>query len=84
MTDSELDRLADLVVLKLQGKGIIQDRVYSQRQAAELLGFESDHGPKTLKQIPESMLPRVPITPRRVGYLGRDLLAYVEGQRRAS
>lgn len=58
---------------------IVPSRLYTQPQAAALLGF--GHRPKTLSEIPEADLPRCKVGPARgsVRYLGADLLAYAKG-----
>lgn len=84
MTDG--DRIIELTAEKLAWsmRGIAPDRVYPPDEAAELIGFRSTRRTKTMRDIPRALLPRIPLTPggRIVGYLGRDLLDYIQGQRR--
>lgn len=84
MTDGE--RVLELAAEKLARsmQGIQPDRVYPPDEAAELIGFRSTRRTRTIKDIPRALLPRIPLTPggRIVGYLGRDLLDYIQGQRR--
>lgn len=72
--------------LALLMRGIVPDRVYSPDDAAELIGLTSSRRAKTIREIPAELLPFVRVTPLggRVGYLGRDLLRYVEQQRHTS
>ncbi len=64
-------------------QGIVPTRVYPPEEAADLIGIRSERRAKTIREIPPALLPFVRITPAggRIGYLGRDLLAYVESQR---
>lgn len=64
-------------------RGIVPERVYPPDEAAELIGFRSVRRGKTLREIPAELLPPVPLTPGNGlwGYLGRDLIAYIEAQR---
>lgn len=63
--------------------GIVPERVYPDDEAAELIGYRSARGPQNLREVEPELLPRTPISPngRVVGFLGRDLLAYIELQR---
>lgn len=73
------------VVEALRGMlaGIVPDRVYPPDEAAELLGFRGGRAGKSIREIPSALLPLIPITPggRIVGYLGRDLLRYIDERR---
>ena len=63
--------------------GIVPDRIYPPDEAAELIGLRAERREKTIKEIPPELLPLIPITPmgKVKGYLGRDLIAYIEAQR---
>lgn len=78
---SELDRVTEAVRGMLAG--IVPDRVYPPEEAAELLGFRGPRAGKSIREIHDALLPLIPITPggRIVGYLGRDLLRYIEARR---
>lgn len=78
-------RVLELAAEKLARtmQGIVPTRVYPPEDAAELIGIVSDRRAKTIREIPPEILPFVKVTPGggRIGYLGRDLIAYVERQR---
>jgi hypothetical protein len=70
-------------LVRLVATGIIPDRVYPPDEAASLIGFRGVRAGKSIREIPCALLPLIPITPggRIVGYLGRDLIRYVEERR---
>jgi hypothetical protein len=87
MSEQEIVRdIAERVaaVVAEQMRGIVPDRIYEPETAARLIGITSERRAKTIRAIPRELLPDVPVTPngRIVGYLGRDLIAYIESRRR--
>lgn len=80
-----LERVAEKVAEKIARdmRGIVADRTYPPDEAAELIGLRSVRRAKTIRSIPPALLPYVRVTPEggRVGYLGRDLLRYLEDRR---
>lgn len=88
MIDMEHEELTQRVamVLRAIALGIVPDRIYPPAEAAELLGFRGPRRGKSIREIPNELLPLIPITPggRIVGYLGRDLLRYIEERKAAA
>ena len=84
-TRAVVERAAELLAERLARRMIVPEATYPPARAAWLIGIRSARRAQTIRQIPPELLPYVPITPggRIVGYLGRDLLAYLE-QRRVS
>jgi hypothetical protein len=84
--DSAIQRLIKETAQAIADRmaGIVETRVYTAERAAELIGLESERRAKSIRKIPPELLPFVHITPGggRIGYLGRDLLRYLEQQRR--
>lgn len=76
-----LDELRQLREQMADAEGIVPNRVYTPRRAAALLAITSVRAPQTLAAIPD--LPYVPVGPNGGlrGYLGRDLLAYIDSRR---
>lgn len=66
-----------------EARGIVAERIYPPAEAAELLGFRGVRAGKSIREIPTLLLPRIPITPggRIVGYLGRDMIRFLEERR---
>lgn len=62
----------------MESTAIDPDRLYRVPEAAELL----DLHPKTVYAIPERMLKRTRVGPKRgsVKFRGRDLLTYLDGK----
>lgn len=87
MDEQLRERIAQLAAEKIARdmRCIMPTRMYSPDDAAELLSIESERRGKTIREIPQKLLPLVPLTPggRLVGYLGSDLLAYIDAQKRA-
>lgn len=79
-----IQRTAELIARDM--RGIVADRVYSKEEAAELIGFRTERGPRSILEIPRKLLPVIALTPggRNLGYLGRDLLKYVADQRKTA
>lgn len=79
-----VERAADKLARAM--RGIVPDRVYPPDEAAELIGYRGVRGSKSIREIPRSLLPLIPVTPggRIVGYIGRDLLRYIEQRRQAA
>ena len=86
--EQAIERIINLAAERLARmmRGIVPDRVYSPDDAAELIGIESERRGKTIREISKKLLPPISITPggRIVGYLGRDLLFYLEERKKAS
>ena len=75
---SELRQLREQMA---DAEGIVPNRIYPPRRAAALLGIDSKRAAQTLAASPD--LPYVPVGPSGGlrGYLGRDLLAYIDSRR---
>lgn len=85
LPDAALAALMEQVAEKVARdmRGIVPDKVYPPDEAAELIGLRSVRRAKTIRSISPKLLPYVKITPEggRIGYLGRDLLRYLEERR---
>lgn len=78
--------LNDETMIDLQNRSIQPDAIYSTAEAAYLLGFRGKSkkaATNRVHEIPYEKLARVKTGPHggKVGFLGRDLLAYINSCR---